>query len=400
MDRQQSDLIQQVLERITPSQKDRKSIQKALDKFITQVTQELSLYEIQPTITLVGSIAKDTYLKNTLDLDVFLLFSPDIPKDTIASMTLSIGRKLLTDSEECYAEHPYIRGMFQSFKFELVPGYKITDASQKVSAVDRTPLHTTYVIDHLSEKQKNDVRLLKQFLHGIHCYGAEAETQGFSGYLCEILIIKFKTFHDLLQASKKWKSKIILSLNDKPIPSFPEPFVFIDPVDPERNVASAVAIETLNRYILACGSYLDKPKLSFFFPNEIKPWSIQHIKKEIESSNKQYIGIIFEKPDLIDENLYPQLRRACKVISNESKNEDFEIDNAVFYVDKKNNKVYIIITTKNELLSETKVHMGPPVQLKNHINKFNSKWDQHEKVVKQPFEKKPSFSGQRSFYAG
>jgi tRNA nucleotidyltransferase (CCA-adding enzyme) len=387
MNKKHTDLMQQVLEKITPSTNDRDAIKKALNAFTEQLTNELSSYALKPTITLVGSIAKDTYLKNTLDLDVFLLFSPDVPKDTIASTTLSIGRKLLKDSEECYAEHPYIRGMFQSFKFELVPGYKIKDASQKISAVDRTPLHTTYVINHLSNDQKDDVRLLKQFLHGIGCYGAEAETQGFSGYLCEILIIKFKTFHNLLKASRNWQPKIIISLNNASIPSFPEPFIFIDPVDSERNVASAVAYDTLNLYIKACGAYLDNPKMTFFFPNKIKPWSIQRIKEEINKNNNQYIGVIFEKPDLINENLYPQLRRVGRVIVNESKNEDFKIEDTTFYVDDKNHKVYIIIKTKNELLSKTKVHMGPPTHLLDHKNKFNNKWNQHEKVVTEPYEK-------------
>jgi tRNA nucleotidyltransferase (CCA-adding enzyme) len=383
-----SDIIQQVLSKITPSKKDRENIESALSHFISQVDEEISSLKIKPTITLVGSIAKDTYLKNVLDMDVFLLFSPKISKEIIAKTTLTIGRKLLADAEECYAEHPYIRGMYQNYKFELVPGYKINNVSQKLSAVDRTPLHTTYVKNHLTESQKQEVRLLKQFLRGINCYGAEAEIQGFSGYLCEILIIKFSSFQQFIHTAKNWQPQITLSLQDSSKQSFPEPLVFIDPVDPERNVASAVAPETLDLFIKSSKSFEDEPKITFFFPNKIKPWNIDKIKEEIHSDKKQFIGIIFNKPNLINENLYPQLRRTCRVICNESEQEGFQIDDITFFIDHIAKKIYIIIKTDKKPLSETYTHTGPPLHLKEHFHKFYQKWNQNEIACKQPFEKK------------
>ena len=99
----------------------------------------------------------------------------------------------MDNSEESYAEHPYIRGYYKNYKIEIVPCYKIEKASQKLSAVDRTPLHTQFIKENLKENQKKEVRLLKQFLIGIDWYGAEADVEGFSGYLCEILILTFKS---------------------------------------------------------------------------------------------------------------------------------------------------------------------------------------------------------------
>ena len=101
--------------------------------------------------------------------------------------------------------NPYIRGIYQDHKIEIVPCYKIENATQKLSAVDRTPLHTSYIKKHLKESQKNDVRLFKQFLKGINCYGAEAEIEGFSGYLCEILILKYGSFRNIISNAKDWK---------------------------------------------------------------------------------------------------------------------------------------------------------------------------------------------------
>ena len=40
-------------------------------------------------------------------------------------LALSIGRTFLKNTEESYAEHPYLRGYHKSYYVELVPCYKI-----------------------------------------------------------------------------------------------------------------------------------------------------------------------------------------------------------------------------------------------------------------------------------
>ena len=102
---------------------------------------------------LVGSVAKDTYLKEP-DLDVFMLFDPATPRDDLKRMGLDIGRRVLPDGEERYAEHPYIHGFFEGLEVDLVPCYRIVDGSQKMSAVDRTPFHTRYVSENMEPGQR------------------------------------------------------------------------------------------------------------------------------------------------------------------------------------------------------------------------------------------------------
>lgn len=318
---------------------------------------------------------------------MFLLFNPGIERTIIAQTTKIIGKKLLKNTEECYAEHPYIRGTYNGFKIELVPGYKITDATQKISAVDRTPLHTSYVRTQLKPYQKKEIRLFKQFLHGINCYGAEAAIQGFSGYLCEILILHYDTFLDLIKEATKWKPPIKLSLHEEPFLDFIDPFVFIDPVDAERNVASAVSERTLTRFITACDAFLETPKDTFFFPNQVKPWTLKKINNHRIKSKKHYIGIKFSKPNLINENLIPQLRKTCRFIKNEASINDFVIDDITFTLDHSRNYIYIIIQTDTEPLSETYTHMGPPSTLAKHRKKFEDKWNNHPRLDKQPYEK-------------
>ncbi|MBS3778208.1 MAG: CCA tRNA nucleotidyltransferase [Candidatus Thermoplasmatota archaeon] len=377
----------QVLDQITPSSSDRQKLQKTITSITEQVNNKLTARKQKALVELVGSTAKDTYLKNNLDIDLFIIFPRPTTKETIAQTTLQIGRKLLNNTEECYAEHPYIRGDFLHYKVELVPCYQITDASEKISAVDRTPLHTQYVKNHLQEKQKQDVRLLKQFLTGIHCYGAEAEIQGLSGYLCELLVIKYESFHQLLTHVQHWKEGIQLTLTSHEIPDFEDPLIFIDPVDKDRNVAAAVAPHTFQRFINASKEYLQQPKKTFFFPLSTKPWSLEQIKKTLQKQQVSYLGIRFTKPNIINENLYPQVRKACTAIKKASEEEAFTIHDCRFHINSKSDKIYIIIKTDEKPLSETYTHMGPPVKLKKNTKEFTEKWKNHPAAIKKPFQK-------------
>ena len=252
----------QVLEKITPPSEYKIKLDKIIKELKEKIQKEITERKLPVSIELVGSTAKDTYIKDNLDVDFFLLFPTSFSKENIAKNSLSIGRKLLEKTEESYAEHPYIRGYFKNYKTEIVPCYRIEKASQKLSAVDRTPLHTEYVKEHLQESQKQEIRLFKQFLRGIGCYGAEAEIEGFSGYLCEILILKYGTFEELINNAQHWKRGEKLALSKGDYPSFDTPLTFIDPVDKNRNVTSALSEEKYNLFIKASKEYTKKPSVN------------------------------------------------------------------------------------------------------------------------------------------
>jgi len=154
---------QSVLSKITPSDDYKKKVDTTLQKIKKKIKDEIQKRNIPATIELVGSIAKDTYLRDNLDMDIFLVFPRTVEKKIIAQETLSLGKTILLETEECYAEHPYIRGIYEGFKVELVPCYHIINAADRITAVDRTPLHTQYVISHLKENQKQEVGFSNNF---------------------------------------------------------------------------------------------------------------------------------------------------------------------------------------------------------------------------------------------
>jgi tRNA nucleotidyltransferase (CCA-adding enzyme) len=268
-----------------------------------------------------------------------------------------------------------------------VPCYKIENASQKLSAVDRTPLHTKYIIQNLKENQKKEVRLLKQFLIGIECYGAEADVEGFSGYLCEILILKFKTFINLIKQASHWNYGEKFAISNVNIPKFNTPLTFIDPIDFERNVASALSEEKFKLFISACKKYIEKPSFKFFFPNKIKPWEKEKIISEIKKQNTYYIGIILPKPDIIIENLYPQIKKAAKSIQVSSKKYGFNILKILHHVEEIKKEIFIILKLDKENLPITYEHIGPPLKHKKNVKSFIEKWEKNTKTIKKPYKK-------------
>ncbi len=380
-----NEIEKQVLKKITPTKKYREKVIEVVEEIRIILKNEIKKRNLPVTIQLVGSIAKDTYLQDNMDIDFFICFPTNFNKDEIARHALSIGRSFLTDTEESYAEHPYLRGYYKDFYTEIVPCYKIEDADQKLSAVDRTPLHTKYVIDNISQSQKQEVRLFKQFLKGINCYGAEAQIQGFSGYLCEIIILFYKTFKNTIQKVSKWEEQIKLSLSTKDFLDFNTPLVFIDPVDSNRNVASVLTKENFDLFINACREYIKNPRYTFFFPNPLKPWSLEKIKEKVRKQDCKYIGIEFEKPDIIDENLYPQIRKTARSIFENLKRYDFKVFDTTFFVDKK--YIYIFIKIHKENISNTMIHTGPPVAKKENAEEFINKWRNSDLVIKKPFIK-------------
>ena len=141
------------------------------------------------------------------------------------------------------------------------------------SATDRTPYHTDYIKAHLSKELRGEVRLLKKYLQGIGVYGAEIKVGGFSGYLCELLILTYGSFEATVQAFAEYSKRVVIDLegyfagreNELAL-LFPEPLVIVDPVDKARNVASAVQPQKLYSFIGAARAFLKTPTEKFFYP--------------------------------------------------------------------------------------------------------------------------------------
>src|SRR2546429_757727 len=169
-----------ILGKVLPSPEEDRRIQGVVRDVMRILETKIAAKGLAAKPLLVGSVAKGVHLTGT-EIDIFVTFPPDTPREVLEREGLAFG-DVLERPVRMYAEHPYTRGWHGGVYGEIVPCYRITDATQRMSAVDRTPLHVDYVLGHVKEGQTNEVRLLKAWAEGIGVYGAEAKVVGFSGY--------------------------------------------------------------------------------------------------------------------------------------------------------------------------------------------------------------------------
>jgi len=365
-------LEERVLERIRPSANETKRIIDTAERLKKKIASSLKGYDHDIKVMLVGSVAKGTFLSDP-DLDVFLMFPENVPRDEVVRIGLAVGEDVV-HGERMYAEHPYICGMFDGLEADIVPCYAIKDTTKLMSAVDRTPFHTEYVISRTDERLRDEIRLLKVFMRGIGTYGAEPNTRGFSGYLCETLTIYYGGFLNVVKAAADWKEGVTIALEKKG-PAMLGPMVLYDPVDPRRNVASAVHIDTFATFIAACKSYIESSSEKFFFPAERIPLTEQELRDRSNGRGSRLVTVMFERPDINTDNLYSQIWKTRYAITRKLDSYDFNVLRAVH--DMTGKKIIIVFELERDMLSKTFKHIGPPVWVRSSAS-FLTKWKDNE----------------------
>lgn len=312
---------------------------------------------------LVGSAARSTWLSGDHDLDIFL----GVPTWDDLGAALEIARLIAPDHEEKYAEHAYVHARMHGFEVDLVPCYLVEDASHLKSAVDRTPFHTKYVGSRIVGRE-DDVLLLKQFLKGIDVYGSELKMGGFSGYLTELLVLCYGSFADVLQAASSWRPGQRLDLEGHGIGGHDEPLVVVDPVDPGRNVAASLTLDKMLLFASVARSFLAEPKLDFFFPLSQLPLSDDDLIARINARGTMLVLLEFAAPDLVEDVLYPQLRKAegsIKVLLERSGFSLLRSDVSTY-----RDRAVMLFEMQVWQLSRACRRIGPPVWQADHIARF------------------------------
>ena len=325
-------LLKTVINQIKPNEGESKEIVDLASELRDKAN---SLSDKKFDSMIVGSVAKGTFLKGA-DIDIFLKFSTtaDLKKEG-----LSIAKKILPNGRELYAQHPYLRGEIKGIGIDVVPCYSIENSTKPISAVDRTPFHTEWVKKNISGME-DEIRLTKQFLKGCGAYGASSAIGGFSGYLVEILCIKYGSFEKLINEIASWKPPLILDKIDK-VPN--SPIMLADPVDYNRNVAAGVTLKGLGSAVLASKAFLAEPSLDFFFPkNKKRPF-------------QGFITtVILPHPGGNEETALPWLQRQGRKIYNAI--ADFE---PIAWNTNLEENGYLVFETASIELPEIIPHKGP-----------------------------------------
>jgi len=372
-----------VRSRIVPDREARQAVNSVLDALLALSRERVEQSGLHVNVVTVGSLAKDTYLSRP-DLDLFFCFPVDHPRKDFKKDGLDLVRSVLPDGQEAYAQHPYIKGNYGGYDVDLVPCYDVEDPEHLITAVDRTPHHTRFVVDHLGSDQKDEVRFLKQFMKGVGVYGAEIRVQGFSGYLTELLVIRLGSFREVLEAASGWREGVHLDIPGKgSVADFSEPMVFIDPVDRSRNVASPVSNDSLNIFIRAAREYLENPRESFFFPNEPKPVSLQRFEEVLNERKLHIMGISWPTPDMLEDNLYGQLRRLSNTVGRMLKKNLIPPLDSTFSAD---GELLVLFELENLNTPLVITHEGPP-EGHSHQQRFLSRWKNDPQAASEPYLK-------------
>jgi len=360
-----SDVCQQVLAKVTPTREEREGVLRLAESIIARVAEEAENLGVEVRPMLVGSMAKDTWIKGDQDVDIFMVFPQTYSFEEIGELGLKIARKITGGKgEEQYAEHPYLRAEINGYTFDFVPCFEIGNAVQLRSSVDRTPLHTRYVLSRMDEQLRGETRLLKAFMKGVGVYGAELKIGGFSGYLCELLTIKYGSFESVLRAAVNWGSQEVVDIEhhyddpEKPRKMFNAPLVVVDPVDPKRNAAAAVTQQKLSEFRAAAMSFLEDPRESFFFPPKRSPLTVEELAAKMKERGTSMIFIEFGTPKIPPDNLWGQLTRSLHALQKILEREGFKVLSRDVWSGEE--QTIFILELESRRIPSVKKHFGPP----------------------------------------
>jgi tRNA nucleotidyltransferase (CCA-adding enzyme) len=385
-------VYKEVLERVTPKKGERTKIEvltKRLEEKVAEVSKD---FGVEAVVRVEGSVAKDTWLSEEPDIDIFMRVPTTVPRKSLGDVCLKVARKATEGAKqvERFAEHPYLEAFVEGVRVNIVPCYNVKHG-EWLSATDRTPFHTDYVRERLNTQMRNETRILKRFMKGIGVYGAEIKIGGFSGYLTELLILHYKSFTNTLKAFTDYKQPIIIDIEnhfkgrEKELKLlFKEPLVLVDPVDKGRNVASAVQPQKLYTFVAAARAFLKNPSLKFFYPSKTKPLTVQEAKKRLVKRGSTIVFLTFGKVNAVPDILWGQLYKSQRSLRKLIELNDFKVLRDMAWSDEKALNAFIF-EIEQRTLPVVKKHLGPPIEKRRECENFLGKYVDNPNVVSGPY---------------
>ena len=203
-----------------------------------------------------GSFAKGTDLAGSSDLDIFVGFDYGVSVKDMEKIVLELGDNVLKPISD-KGEYKIMNGADKKYPESYVDGVEvqiigttdvtldqikngmnskdkgITDGMK--TATDRSPHHTRFMKEALKGKEE-DVRMVKKFFKDAGVYDASIAKQGFSGFSTEVLVHNLGSFDNVLEFFADFKKGSVIGETSR---KFKTPLVMVDPIDENRNLASA-----------------------------------------------------------------------------------------------------------------------------------------------------------------
>ncbi len=378
-------ILKSVLRKITPDEFEHAETEQVLEKVKEAANKALKPRKL--SFIVAGSYVRNTYMRDKKEFDLFMLFPEKWTRARLEKTGLEMGKKITSllkgTYRIAYAEHPYVRSKAGGYAIDIVPCYKVKSATQIKSAVDRTPFHNQWLNRNLPQELTGDVRLLKQLCKGQGVYGSDTRVLGLSGYLCELLTIHYGGFRNFLDSAKDWAAGQVFidpeghhTAPDKIRPRFKNhSLIIIDPVDPNRNVAAALSPGNFTKLVDSVKRFLKSPSQGFFFKKSPKI-TLGKLEKIMRKRRTKFLAVVFDQPQVIQDVLWPQLRRAAKRLEDIMEEYEFHVIGWDVWSDDEFTEGKCVILLEMEVweLPDIRKIRGPPVFIQDRSQEFLRKY--------------------------
>jgi tRNA nucleotidyltransferase (CCA-adding enzyme) len=304
-----------------------------------------------------GSFAKGTWLPGDADIDIFVKIKPSVSVERFEVLGKSIGQEALKKHKPKlrYSDHPYVEAFVRGIRVNVVPCYNVEQGKWQ-SAADRSPFHTEYISSNFDDEKRMQARLLKKFFKGVGIYGAEISRGGFSGYVSEVLVLKYGSFENVLRTAADMQERQVIAVGDYDsdiVKGFRTPVIIIDPIDSRRNLGTAISPESVGRFVLAARAFLASPSLQFF----------REKKKHAKASAKLYPNVLvveFTHKERSPDIIWGQLKRSLNAMAKQLEIADFIVLRSSCVTDEKTSAALAFLLESITLPPYTK-RKGPEV---------------------------------------
>jgi tRNA nucleotidyltransferase (CCA-adding enzyme) len=369
------------------------------DDMVKNINMLLKKHKIVAECVKGGSIAKDTFLKDDYDIDLFIRFNNSYKGQDISEITAKVLKELCEQPkvtlERIHGSRDYFQFKIRHGKkiiiFEVIPVILVHAQNyyEAENITDLSPEHVEWVRKYTAKNPRlpDEIRLAKQFCKANKVYGAESYINGFSGHIIDILIIHYGSFINLLNAFSKLdedslRKPIIIDTEKNlanPLKQLNKskitPLIIVDPIQKDRNSAAALSRKRLLIFIDAAKRFLKKPSKSFF---EIK---IFDMNREVAGSLKQ-LGLRNSKVKIVKMDIDTaegsrdvagtKALKVYELILEHMKLYGFKILSTDwnFVHDEKHAEAYIIIDGN---IGKEIIREGPPATARDDYKKFIDK---------------------------
>ena len=350
---------------------------------------------------------KQTQLRGAADIDLFIGLDPDeyreyidlphadrhraidaVMNDLVDNwFTPAVSAGGYTDIRKTYSQHPYLSLKYGNLEIDILACFDLDPETLErdgpITAVDRTKHHSDFIAEQLTERSRENARLLKSFARAAHAYGDRCAVgqMGFTGVALEYIAILSEDLDDAIEKIFGLDMFPIDHKNRtqdqlKSIPPFKDDFIFIiDPTDSSRNMAASYSQRAYRwiklriielSTIIAEGWRKDVP--SYFLEAPIPHEDISgQLRDHVVSS--EYVSNDSVHYTILRDKLHRVMRKVETALVAERTGEArFGEVLSELYFEK--NRYAIGFLVEHSTISEEYVRRGPSTELESACEEF------------------------------